>query len=313
MNRFVSILSSTNLKRKRALAVLLLVGAASLCVHFLLSSPLSGSALLYVSIPYLLALVIAALQPYAPDSKWFHKYVRFLANAAIVFLASSLVLREGFLCVLLFMPILLIGVTTAFLSEWLITHLEGRARQLSIALPICVLASGLEGTHERLSFDRTEQVTAIVRSVYSAEELRYNLTLPMRLETDRNWLLTLFPMPYEIDSSTFHLGAIHSAKTRYHRWFVTNTHEGEFRLQLTDVSDLHVASRVTHDTSYFSNYLTLLGSSVKLSPLPDGGTDIELTIDYQRDLDPAWYFGPIQRYAIEQTAKLVIQEVIIRD
>ncbi len=289
-----------------------LIGVASLCVQYLLASPLSGSALLYVSIPYTLALIIAAVRPYAPNTKWYHKYLGFLTDTLIVFLASSLVLREGFICVLLFLPILFIGTALAFLTEWLSDHRSRRVKHLGLALPLIVLVSGLEGTHQTLSFDREETVKISATSTLPVEHLRRNLTLPIDLRRERNWLLAVFPMPYEIDSGAFHIGAIHTAKTRYHRWFVNNTHEGEVRLQITQLSDHHLQTRIVHDTSYFSNYLTLKGSAIHLSPLPAGGTRIDLTIEYRRKLDPAWYFAPIQRYAIEHTAQLLIQEVVIR-
>ena len=36
-----------------------------------------------------------------------------------------------------------------------------------------------------------------------------------------------------------------------------------------------------------------------------------LTIYYHRFLDPAWYFGPIQEYAIGQTADMLLSELFI--
>ena len=304
--------SETSKKRIRAVLMLVLVGIASLCVQYILATPLSGSALLYVSIPYLLALVIATFRPYTPDTKWYHKYFSFLANTLVVFLASALVLREGFICVVLFLPILLIGVTIAFCTDWFMHRKSSRAKHFSFVLPLVVLISGFEGTHETLSFDRNEVVTVTATSSVPLAQLRENLTQPMDLEKDRNWLLEMFPMPYEIDSAEFQTGAIHTAKTRYHRWFVTNTHEGQIRLEITDLSDRHLQTRIIEDTSYFSSYLTLKGSRIEFTPLPAGRTQIDLTIEYRRDLDPAWYFAPIQRYAIKHISSLIMKEVIIR-
>ena len=294
-------------------AFLLMAGLWSLLVQFILDSSLSGSALIYVGMPYLLALLIAALRPYHPKTKWYQKYTKFVANTIVIFLASALILREGFLCVIVIVPILLIGVTLAFLTEYFRRLPNHRSNHFSLIIPLVMVLASLEGTTQTLSFDRDESVSVVLNSNVHPSTLHQNLTLPMDLQQDRNWLLQLFPMPYEIDSPEFEIGAVHIAKTRYHRWFVTNTHEGELQLEITKLTDHSLATRIIEDTSYFSSYLTLKGTKIDLLPLADGGTQINLTIHYRRDLDPAWYFAPIQRYAIHHMAHLIIQEVIIRD
>jgi hypothetical protein len=45
--------------------------------------------------------------------------------------------------------------------------------------------------------------------------------------------------------------------------------------------------------------------------MQDGNTKVSLTIHYHRFLDPAWYFGPVQEYAIGQTAALLLNELFV--
>jgi len=42
-------------------------------------------------------------------------------------------------------------------------------------------------------------------------------------------------------------------------------------------------------------------------------TEVALTIHYERRLDPAWYFAPMQEFAIGQSADYLIQSVIVRE
>jgi len=45
-------------------------------------------------------------------------------------------------------------------------------------------------------------------------------------------------------------------------------------------------------------------------PQADGTTRVELTISYRRGLDPAWYFGPMQRRAISESAEYLLKNII---
>ena len=66
------------------------------------------------------------------------------------------------------------------------------------------------------------------------------------------------------------------------------------------------------DTSYFSHYLTVLGTQIDLAPISETQTRITLTVNYRRDLDPAWYFGPLQNAAMRESADYLIEQVIAR-
>jgi len=71
-----------------------------------------------------------------------------------------------------------------------------------------------------------------------------------------------------------------------------------------------VETEITKNTSYFSHYLTIHGTRIEMTPNADGTTEVSLTIRYRRDLDPAWYFGPMQRRAMTESADYLIQNVI---
>ena len=108
----------------------------------------------------------------------------------------------------------------------------------------------------------------------------------------------LFPMPYDIAANSLKVGDVHKVDFRYYRWFVTNVHEGSMQLVLSEVNDNYIRARFVSDTSYIANYIQLRGSEIVLEPLTTGKTKVTIRIQYHRFLDPVWYFGPLQEYAI---------------
>ena len=67
-----------------------------------------------------------------------------------------------------------------------------------------------------------------------------------------------------------------------------------------------------HDTSFFATYLTQLGSELTLTPTAADRTEIRLRLEYRRNLDPAWYFHPLQQFAMREMAAHFIDEVLVR-
>jgi len=76
------------------------------------------------------------------------------------------------------------------------------------------------------------------------------------------------------------------------------------------VEPLLVETVVTKNTSYFSHYMKVHGTRIEIQPLSDGTTRVDLSIKYRRTLDPAWYFGPLQRRAIGESADYLIANII---
>ena len=298
-------------RRVNWLATMLLIGIGSVAYHLLAHHGLHSSALLYIGIPYLGALAIVIVRPTKSDQSWWHRYRDLSLTSLIVLLGSSVVLFEGFICVLFFLPIYFLVVSLVFALDWLAGKAP-KGKSLSALVPIIVLGSSFEGTTEVLSVDRIAQAEASRVADLTPEELMRNLTRPIDLQKDRNWMLSIFPMPYRVEAESLELGAVHRLRTRYHRWFVTNTHEGELRLEIIDVAPNRIRTRITHDSSFFAPYLTQIGSEVSLTPIAPDRTEVRLRLNYRRNLDPAWYFHPLQQLAMGQMAAFFIDRVLIR-
>lgn len=300
--------------RVTTLTYLLIIGAASLCIWALFSGGLGHSALLYMLVPYSISLIIASIRSYEIADTNFKKYLRHIITSTIIFLATSIVLREGFICVVFFFPIYFLIVSLTYgIREINLRKSAKHNRFYSIAAPILVVLLSLEGTTNHLSFERNLLVSISKKTSLSVDEIKGNLAMPFNLNKDRNWMLSIFPMPYHIEAGSLNNGDIHTIKTRYKRWFIANTHEGEAQLLIKHVGSNSIRTEFLNDTTYFASYLKLYGTLIELQPLDLGGTEITLHINFERKLDPAWYFQPLQQFAVSRMAEFLIDEIMIRE
>ena len=282
-------------------------------IQFLMFMRLFNSAVLYVLIPYSVSIFVAWFRPLADQSSLLYQYCRHLAYALIIFLSTSILLGEGFVCVVFFFPIYILIVSITFLVKGSNKGREDSQNLMSVALPFFIVLMSLEGTSSSFSLPRQSFIEVNRVTSLSVNEIKQNLSKPFSLEKDRHWVLSVFPMPYQIDAGSLKAGDVHKVYTRYHRWFVTNTHEGEAELLIEEVTDNQVKTKLLSDTTYFSSYLSMLGTQITLTEVAPGQTEITLRIDYQRKLDPAWYFHSLTQFGVSKMANLLLDEVMIRD
>ena len=84
---------------------------------------------------------------------------------------------------------------------------------------------------------------------------------------------------------------------------------GDLTLELVEVSANTARWRALGDDSHMTHYLAWQGSEVRWSPVSDTATRVEWTVHYRRGLDPAWYFGPMERVAVRLAAHYLIDSV----
>ena len=212
----------------------------------------------------------------------------------------------------MFMPIYFFIILLMFLLEAFKMYRNSKNQGTNYAhvLPVLILLSAFEGVIPEFSFEREYEVVSEKIISANIDDIKHQLKQPIELDKTRHWLLTLFPMPYDIDAETLVAGDVHTINFRYHRWFVTNTHEGSMKLEISEVEDNYIRTRFIEDTSYISNYLKLYGTEINLEAIGNNKTKVTLRIQYHRFLDPVWYFGPLQEYAVGLSAQFLLDEVI---
>jgi len=297
--------------RRRNILILCMIGGASLLIRLLFHYNFERSALLYVGIPFLIAVALLFIERPVQTQNWKRRYVNISVMSLVIMLGSSIVLFEGFVCVVMFMPIYFAILLLVFLFEGLARHRKKqRGKSYVQLLPLLILVTTFEGVVPEFSFEREYEVSK--EKIISADvaAIKQQLLQPIELNKSRNWLLSLFPMPYHISAETLKAGDIHTIDFIYHRWFFTNTHEGSMQLEISAVEENYIRTRFVNDTSYIANYLLLHGTEIKFEPLPNGQTKVSLKIAYHRFLDPVWYFGPVQEYAVGAMAQFLLDEVV---
>lgn len=301
--------------RTRNILILMLIGATSIFIRLLYSYEFEKSALLYVGIPFFVAVFLLSILKKPQLTTLGSHYIYVSKWSLIVMLGTSIILFEGFVCVVFFMPIYFFILFLMYLFQIMVHRLHDKKKTTLHAhlLPVLIALSAFEGAVPTFNFQRDYSVTRELIIDASTEQIKAQLIKPMMLDVERNWLLNLFPMPTDIDAQSLSTGDVHTINFVYHRWFIANTHSGAMTLELTEVSDDYIKTTFLKDVSYISNYLDLKGTEIHFVKYDNQHTKVLLTIHYTRFLDPSWYFGPLQEYAIGQTAELLLSELFIPD
>lgn len=298
--------------RNKNILLLVIIGVVSVLIRLLMEYNFDRSALLYVGIPFLIAITLLFIERPEPPHNWKRRYVNIIILSLVVMLGSSIILFEGFVCVLMFMPIYFFIILLMFLLQAFkrYRNSKNQGRNYAHVLPLLILLSAFEGVIPEFSFEREYEVVSEKIIFANIDDIKNKLKQPIALDKSRHWLLSLFPMPYDIDAETLVAGDVHTINFRYHRWFVTNTHEGSMKLEISEVEDNYIRTRFVEDTSYIANYLKLYGTEINLEAMGNNKTKVSLRIKYHRFLDPVWYFGPLQEYAVGLSAQFLLDEVI---
>jgi len=270
--------------------------------------------MLYVAVPYLIALGLLVFTRSPAGTGTGSRYVKHMRESMIVLLGTSAVLHEGFLCVLFVIPIYIVISTIAYIFAALFrTATTRKGKVYSSVIPVLLLLSSAEGITPQYTAQTRHEVSANRVIALTPGQIKRNLARSMQITRSDNALLSLFPMPYRIEAGTLRPGDIHRAYYRYDKWIVANSHEGLAEFRITEVSDHDIRMELTQDTSYISHYMDIQGTHISMHPVDANHTDVRLTVIYDRLLSPAWYFGPLQTYAVEKMTELLLKEVIAHE
>jgi|1186.fasta_scaffold69003_2 hypothetical protein len=293
--------------RRTLAAIIVAVAAASVGYRMLQHMHIDQSAALFIGLPTLLAIVVVlAARPQTAAAV--------AAKATTVGLLLSMIfLWEGALCVLMSAPLFyLVAIAIA-------SVLDRMRRQTGTSIASCMLIAvfapmSLEGVTPLTTIDRGESVTAAQIVHAPADEVARALLEPPRFDHVRPRAFVLragFPTPTASRIDT-------SGDVR--RWIVQvrggemllngmEQRTGDLALDLVEARPGRLRWRVAFDTSHMTHYLMFRESIVEWSAIDARTTRVAWTIRFDRRLDPAWYFGPMERYATRLAAGYLIDAV----
>ena len=296
--------------RKYSMPLVFITGFSFLVIRGTLNSRFATSTLLYLLIPFFISVLIYFFTGRMKSGSVGAMYINHLRDTTIVFLLTSAFLMEGFLCVLMFMPIYYFMVTIAFLFAFL---LRDRSKHKAMSLPVIVLLLSVEGLTPQTTFPRHNLATYVVETPLDIDTLKQNMAAKISMPKKRGWFLRLFPLPDKIRAGTLGEGDVHNLHFTYKKWGFGNFARGEMDILISQVSDNHIQTRITKNTAYLSHYMNIEGTEVHFRALENGKTQVSLTVKYERLLDPFWYFGPMQKLAAKQSAKYLVDTIITKE
>lgn len=294
----------------RLFVILALIAFVALVVRLLVDARISGSAITYVAIPFGVAMTLLFLTSRSQSQKWYLRYWNLVRDSLIVLLSSSIILFEGFICVLMFIPIYVFLVTLVFIIIAISESVGNKSGPMVSVLPFLVLISSLEGTTENLSFETYNEVEVTRKINLGVEDIKANLTRKREYQSPIRGIMSIFPPPVLFAAESLQENQIHTVDYQYNRWFFANSHEGSLTVRLVTVDENLIETEVLEDTSYIATYLKIHGTRIIFTPIDENITKVTLKISFDRLLHPAWYFQPLERYGVKVMGESILTQLV---
>ena len=291
--------SSDTHARRLLAAVILALFAASIAYRLLIEKNLEHTALVFVGIPALLAFMLLQTRPTTAIGT-INKVI------AIALCLSGVLFGEGLICIMMAAPIFfLVGTIVGVFINWargVPNPGEGGGSKWRGVAGILVLPLSTEGVIAGFEFDRREQVTAVRVVAATPDAVRAALAAtPTFDRTLPPFLRIGFPIPGHVWGSGLNLGDRRSIEFLH-----GEHHDGALVMQVSDADASSVRFTVVRDSSYITHWLAWQDAVVRWEPAGAGETRVTWTLRYERRLDPAWYFAPLERYGVSLAAGYLI-------
>jgi hypothetical protein len=282
--------------RPALVAILAALFAAMLGYQVLHAGGLQQTALFYIGLPATIALVVAATaRP---------RTVTGMAVAAVTIglaLAGPL-LGEGVVCLVMAAPLFfLVAIVIGLAFDLLARSARSKRSHAFGFVPVLALLclEGVVGSpvppNEVVTVTRTVQV--------SAEQFSAALAGTPRFTQPRSSFLSRVPFPrvVEVAGTGLDLGdeRVVTFTPRRSLGIGAQPTPRSMRLRITQSGPAQLQFDVVQDTAT-ARWLRWQTSQVSWRATSTGVTEVTWRLGYQRTFDPGWYFGPLQRYGMQQ-------------
>jgi hypothetical protein len=282
--------------RRTMVAVIVALTGASIAYRALATRNLEHSALVFIGIPAILALLLVAVQPRTAKGT-IHKTI------ALGLCLSAVLFGEAIVCILMAAPLFFAvgGVMSWGANDGLDQRDEGGVdvRKLGILM---LIPMSLEGVIPHYELPREYSVTVTRVVAGTPDEVRAQLAAPMAFNAPLPMFFRLgYPVPGSVSGSGLQPGDSRSIQFRH------GHHPGTLTLAVTASHGSGVVFAATSDDSYITHWLTWRRAEVAWREVAPGRTEVTWSLHYWRRLDPAWYFGPLERYGVTLAADYLIE------
>jgi len=297
------------MRARIALATLIVaVAIGAIAYRTIVSQNLQQTAALFIGIPALLAIIVVF--GVSPES------ATGVACKAVTIglLVSLLFLWEGMLCVLMSAPLfyaMAIGISR-LMQRGRDSNSNATMTLRSCLVVLAVIPMSLEGVTEFTTVNREESVSASQIVAASPDAVRRALFEAPRFNRVRpRYLRAGFPTPVATRIEHSSDGTRWVIQIRGGEMLLSGMEPrtGDLTLKLEEARSGLVRWRAISDTSHMTHFLMWREIVVQWQTVDATTTRVTWTLRYLRGLDPAWYFGPMERYAARLAAGYLIDSV----
>jgi hypothetical protein len=278
-----------------SLVVALTVG--SLLYRGLVSHDLTHSAAMFIGIPAVLAILLA----FTPRAKSLTGGI--VKGITLFLLVIAPLLGEGYLCILIASPIFyLVGIVIGLIVD--ANRVGNRRKSTLSCIAIVFLPMCMEGVIPQFTFDRDQIVAATKIVDATPEAVEAALAQSPRLGTPLPaWLNIGFPRPLAAHGSGLTVGATRTV----HFDGAEGDPPGDLISRVTEHRPNFVRMETVSDTTKLTQWVRWQSSEVQWRAIDSQHTAVTWRVHFARQLDPAWYFVPWERFTVEKAAGYMIE------
>lgn len=291
--------------RKRSwpwIVMCLAIAAASVLYRILVLGQREQSALMFIGLP----LVLAVLLTLTPRPKSATGMI--MKGVSLALLLFGVLLIEGFICIIMAAPLFFL---VGYIVGWLVDRNRVRDERpwyddrLRCSILGVIAMMSFEGVTEWLSFERGETVTVVEVVNYSPEQVRQMLSKGPSFDQDElpMFLKLGFPQPASIEGADLAVGTewvIHMAGGE--------GKPGDLTVKVVKNDAESIRFECVSDKSHIAHWMDWKSVEWKVEDLGGDQSRIIMTMEYDRLLDPAWYFKPIERYGVRKAGEYFISQ-----
>jgi hypothetical protein len=266
---------------------------ASILYRVLTYRHLEHSAAMFVGIPAVLAIILA-LAPKAETATG-----GILKGITLGLLIPAPLLGEGYVCILFAAPLFyIVGIAVGLAVD------RGRNRNATLScVAIILLPMCLEGVVPELTVNRAQTVTVTRVVNASTDAVEASLALSPRIDTVLPAHLRIgFPRPLEVHGDGLSIGATRTI----HFSGAEGDPPGDLVMRVAEQRPGYVRFETISDGSKLTQWVRWDSSEVSWTRVDATHTEVTWKINFERQVDPAWYFVLWERAAVHEGAKYLI-------
>lgn len=293
---------NTKTSRWPIVGTLLVLTLVSVVYRLLIGTEYATTSALYVGIPALMAIGLS----FIPSPRTVTGNI--LLWSTIFLLGLSILAIEGLICILIILPFFLaVGFIVGIFIDKARAKENGPWKTQCSFLVIAALMS-LEGTQEELSFQRHE--TVVVQRTLELTPLEFEQALAQGPDFEKVELPTilsgLFPSPLPTKSP--------NSLAPSTVWNIPFDH-GEstsriLRVQVKSKSENQVTFATVQDDTEYGNWLAWKTITWTWQEVAPQQTQVTATFEFERRLDPAFYFQPLQRWGVAKAGEYFLDAIL---